>query len=137
MVTPKAKANGFVKHYASVTHHCFSPGERKTNLYVCQLRSRDRLSEGLVGPESGDFFLAELRRVLKEAAKMKGAAGPDGLPTRLLQNLEGVALDFVLDIFNESWRTGHSLKCWKDTVIRQGNPRESFNLGVQLPLRLS
>ena len=42
LVTPKAKANDFVKHY--------SPGEKKMNLYVGQLLLRDHLTDGLVGP---------------------------------------------------------------------------------------
>ena len=67
--------------------------------------------------------------MLKEA-KTKGAAVPDSLPNRLLQNLEGVALDFVLDIFNKSWRTGDSPQCWRDAVIcpilKQGKPAGEF-----------
>ena len=69
------------------------------------LRARQRLIRDLrlVVP-GGPDFIAELKRVLKKV-KIKGAAGSDGLLIWLLQNLEGVALDLILDIFNEFWRS--------------------------------
>jgi hypothetical protein len=73
-----AKADVFIKHYASVSRHKFSRAERRVDHGICVRLTEDRLNPEPLGPESDDFLMEELVSSLK-AGKAKGAEGPDGL----------------------------------------------------------
>jgi hypothetical protein len=115
-VSDTAKADVFIKHYASVSCHKFSRAERKTDSVVHTRLTEDRRNPEPLGPGSNNFSIEELVSSLK-AGKALGAKGPDGLAPRFLKNLGEVSRSFMLDTFNKSWREGVCLQSWKDTVI--------------------
>jgi hypothetical protein len=99
-VSDTAKADVFIKHYASVSHHKFSRTERKTDCVVHTRLTEDRRIPESLGPESYNFSMEELVSSLK-AGKAKEAEGPDGPAFQFLKNLE-VSRSFMLDTFNKS-----------------------------------
>jgi hypothetical protein len=115
-VSDTAKADVFIKHYASVSCHKFSRSERRVDRDMHVRLTEDRLNPEPLGPESDDFSIEELVSSLK-AGKAKGAKGPDGLDPQFLKNLGEAASCFMLDTFNKSWRKGVCPQSWKDAVI--------------------
>ena len=116
-VTDTAKADVFIKHYASVSRHQFSRAERKVDRGVRVRLTEDRRNPEPLGPESDDFSMEELVASLK-AGKAKGAEGPDGIAPQFLKNLGEVVRCFMLDTFNKSWREGVCPQSWRDAVLR-------------------
>jgi hypothetical protein len=102
-VSDTAKADVFIKHYASVSCHKFVKAERKTDRDMRVRLTEDRCNPEPLGPESDDFSMEELVSSLK-AGKAKGAEGPDRLAPQFLKNLGGVSRSFMLDTFNKSWK---------------------------------
>jgi hypothetical protein len=115
-VSDTAKADVFIKHYASVSCHKFSRAERKTDRDLRVILTEDRHNPESLGLESDDFSMEELVSSLK-AGKANGAKGPDGLAPQFLKNLGEVSRSFLLDTFNKSWREGVSPQSWRDAVI--------------------
>jgi hypothetical protein len=115
-VSDTAKADVFIKHYASVSCHKFSRAERKVDRDVRVRLTEDRLNPEPLGPESDDFSMEELVSSLK-MGKAKGAEEPDGLAPQFLKKLGEVARSFMLDTFNKSWREGVCRQSWRDAVI--------------------
>jgi hypothetical protein len=115
-VSDTAKADVFIKHYASVSRHKFSRAERKTDHVVRTRLTEDRRNPEPLGPESDDLSMEELVSSLK-GGKAKEVKGPGGLATRFLKNLGEVSRSFMLDTFNKSWRQGVSPQSWRDAVI--------------------
>jgi hypothetical protein len=76
-VSDTAKADVFIKHYASVSYHKFSRAERKVDRDVHVRLTEDRLNPEPLGPESDNFSMEELVYSLK-VGKAKGAEGPRG-----------------------------------------------------------
>jgi hypothetical protein len=87
-VSDTAKADVFIKHYASVSCHKFSRAKSKTDRVKHSRLTEDRRNPEPLGPESDDFTMEELVSSLK-AGKALGAQGPDGLAPRFLKNLGG------------------------------------------------
>jgi hypothetical protein len=85
-ISDTAKADVFIKHYASVSCHKFSRAERKTDRVVQTRLTEDKCNPEPLGPESDEFSMEELVSSLK-AGKASGAEGPDGLAPRILKNL--------------------------------------------------
>jgi hypothetical protein len=73
-ISDTAKADVFIKQYASVSHHKFSRAERKTDCVVHTRLTEDRRNPKPLGPESDNFSMEELVSSLK-ADKAKGAEG--------------------------------------------------------------
>jgi hypothetical protein len=125
-VTDTAKADVFIKHYASVSHHKFSRAERKTDHIMHSRLAENRRNLEPLSPESDKFSLEELDSSLK-ASKESGAEGQDGPAPCFLKNLREVSMSFMLDTFNKSWREGVCPHAWKDAVIfpilKPGKPK--------------
>jgi hypothetical protein len=115
-ISDTAKADVFIKHYASVRRHKFSRAERKVDRDMRVRLTKDRRNPEPLGPESEDLSMEELVSSLKEG-KAKGAEGPNGLAPQFLKNLGEVARSFMLDTFNKSWREGVCPQSWRDAVI--------------------
>jgi hypothetical protein len=75
-VSDTAKADVFIKHYASVSCHKFSRAERRVDHGVRVRLTEDRLNHEPLGPKNDDFLIKELVSSLK-AGKAKGAERPD------------------------------------------------------------
>jgi hypothetical protein len=73
-VSETAKADVFIKHYASVSCHKFSRVERKTDCVIRTRLAEDRRNPEPLGPESDEFLMEELVSSLK----MGKASGPRG-----------------------------------------------------------
>jgi hypothetical protein len=129
-ISNTAKADVFIKHYASVSRHKFSRAERKVDRNMRVRLTEDRCNPESLGPESDDLSMEELVSSLK-AGKAKGAKGPDGLAPQFLKNLEEVAKSFMLDTFNKFWREGVCPQSWRDAVIvpilKPGKPQEQLD----------
>jgi hypothetical protein len=127
-VSDTAKADVFIKDYASVSRHKFSRAERKVDCDMHVRLTEDRVNPEPLGPESDNFSMEELVSSLK-AGKAKGAEGPDRLAPQFLKNLGEVARSFMQDTFNKSWREGVCPQSWRDAVIvpilKAGKPQGS------------
>jgi hypothetical protein len=125
-VSDTAKADVFIKHYASVSSHKFSRAEKKTDHVVRTRLAENRCNPEPLSPESDKFSMEELVCFLK-AGKALRAERPDGLASRFLKNLGEVSRSFMLDTFNKSWRKGICPQAWKDAVIvlilKPGKPK--------------
>ncbi|GFS12505.1 LINE-1 retrotransposable element ORF2 protein [Elysia marginata] len=58
----------------------------------------------------------ELRKNIK-GLKKKKSPGPDGILTDMIKHLGPHALSTLLDLFNNSWRTGCNSEVWKEANI--------------------
>ena len=107
------KADAFAKHYAEVSRLEFSKEERSRNRLV-----RKRMGSIIDKKEEccNDFSLAEMETALK-FMKTKGAPGSDDIPPSFLKNLGPKASQKLLDILNESFRTGAVPRIWRHAVI--------------------
>jgi hypothetical protein len=122
-ISDTAKADVFIKHYASFSRHKFSRAERKTDHVVHTRLAEDRRNPEPLGSESDEFSMEELVSSLK-ADKASGAEGLDGLAPHFLKNLGEVSRSFMLDTFNKSGREEVYPQAWKDAVIvlKPGKP---------------
>jgi hypothetical protein len=75
-ISDTAKADVFIKQYASVSRHKFSRAERMVDRDVRVRLTEDRLNPEPLGPESDNFSMEELVSSLK-AGKTKKAERPD------------------------------------------------------------
>ena len=107
------KADAFAKHYAEVSRLEFSKEERSRNRLV-----RKRMGRIIDKKEEccNDFSLAEMETALK-FMKTKGAPGSNDIPPSFLKNLGPKASQKLLDILNESFRTGVVPRIWRHAVI--------------------
>ena len=77
-----------------------------------------------------DFKPAELSLAIS-SMKAKGAPGKDRIAPRFISALGPNALDFLLEIFNDSWRTCVSPAHWRNAIIvpllKRGKPASQIN----------
>ena len=110
--TNAKKADIFARHYASVSRLTFNKEDRKKH------RELKKLVRNLPNnlEECEEFSLGELEVAIK-AMKAKGAAGGDQIPPTFLKNLGSKGLQFLLEMFNESFKTAVIPQAWKSGVI--------------------
>ena len=110
--TNAKKADIFAKHYASVSRLTFTKEEREKHRELKELiRNQPHDPE-----ECEDFSMGELEAAIK-AMKAKGAAGGDQVPPTFLKNLGAKGKQFLLDLFNESFKTATIPQAWKSGII--------------------
>lgn len=63
------------------------------------------------------FTISELHDVL-DSCKLKTSAGPDSIPYQLITMLSESGLHFLLEIINQSWRTGEIPEVWKSSYVK-------------------
>jgi hypothetical protein len=137
-VSDTAKADVFIKHFASARRHKFSRAVRKTDRVVRTRLTENRRNPEPLGPESDNFLMEELVSSLK-AGEVSGAEGPDGLAPCFLKNLGEVSRSFMLDTFNKSWREGVCPQSWRDvvvvTILKAGKPQGQLDSYRPIALR--
>jgi hypothetical protein len=92
-VSDTAKADVFIKHYASVSRHKFSRAERKTDRDMHIRLTEDRRNPEPLGPKSDNFSMEELVSSLKEL----GGGVQELYAGYLQQVLEGRGLPTILE----------------------------------------
>jgi ribonuclease HI len=110
--SPVGKAALFAQHYAAVSRLSFSKEERVINRN-CKEALR------AVGPDTEaacDLTAAELDAAIDQM-RAASAAGPDDIPATFLKALGPLARYHLLQIFNESWRSGFVPQCWRNATI--------------------
>ena len=112
-VSPKQKANAFVKLYRSV----ISLKVEKPDRGFKKLLNGLLRSEPVHSEECGEFTLSELNAVLKSLNPSK-ALGPDMIHPRLLHHLGPVAVNTLLRICNLSWSTMEIPQAWRVADVR-------------------
>jgi len=132
-VTPRAKAEAFVKEYAKVSTLRIGGEQRWAKKEVTK---RKRIS-GPEGEESCDFTWEEVRGALDEMDGGK-AAEPDGIHPRLLKMLPKRGIEAYWKLFKESWRSGRVPMEWRKAIIvpllKQG--KEAAQVGSYRPVSL-
>ena len=118
--TGKAKANAFMRRYAAISRLDIPKPERRKNTV------RRMINAPTVPPECCmDLNMVELIEAIK-SMKTKGAPGKDLIAPRFLKALGPTALEFLLKIFNDSWRSGTSPAQWRNALIipllKRGKP---------------
>ena len=112
ITTSAGKANAFMSHYASVSRLSFTKEERVRNR-ECKGMLR---SSSVDGEQCREFSMRELESAINKM-KAKGAAGPDDIPPTFLKALGPVAKEHLLEIFNESFRSGFCAQVWRNAII--------------------
>ena len=137
ITTNPKKADAFASHYAEVSRLTFNKSERIRNMNV-----RKRMSK-LRDPDQQEeccknFSMEEMEAALKKT-KTKGAPGSDDIPPSFLKNLGPKASKHLLDILNESFRSGKVPRVWRHAVIipliKAGKP--SSQLSSYRPISLT
>ena len=112
-VSPKQKANAFVKLYRSVSSlKVEKPDRGLEKLLNGLLRSEPVHSE-----ECREFTLSELNAALKSLNPSK-APGPDMIHPKLLHQLGPIAVNTLLRICNLSWSTMKIPQTWRVADVR-------------------
>ena len=124
-VTSKAKANAFMKRYASISRIDIKKQDR------CKKAIRRRLKMPTVEIQGvQEFNLAELNQAIRNM-KLKGALGRDLISHRFIKALGPNALAFLLEIYNESWSKGICPATWREAVIvpllKKGKPANNID----------
>jgi ribonuclease HI len=124
-----AKAEVFAKFYAGVNRLNLNKHDRARERQVKQMLSR--LAHDNT-EESEDFHMSELQTAIGQM-RSKSAAGADKIAPRFLKALGPVALDFLLNCINHSWRSSQCPQNWRNATIiplhKKGKPAsklESF-----------
>ena len=112
-IQQKNTADAFAKHYAEVSRLEFNKEERNRNR---ALKKRMLYSTGPDDESCRDFSLDEMETALK-FMKTKGAPGKDDIPPSFLKNLGPKANQKLLDLLNESFRTGKVPRIWRHAII--------------------
>jgi ribonuclease HI len=110
--TNSKKADLFAKHYASVSRLTFNKDDRAKHREL--KKEINNLPNNL--EECEDLTLSELEAAIK-ATNSKGAAGGDQIPPTFLKNLGTKSMQFLLDMFNESFKTAVIPQAWRSGVI--------------------
>jgi hypothetical protein len=111
MVTPRAKAEAFVKEYAGVSRFEIPRSHRGMKMRVC-----DRKRSGVEDEQSGELSLGEVVEGLRAMDERK-AAGPDDIHPRLLKRLPEVAIKRYWKIFNKSLEKAEVPQSWRRARI--------------------
>ncbi|KAH7706695.1 pol-like protein [Aphelenchoides avenae] len=109
--TPKAKANAFIKEYASVGRLHHTKDDRRFHNTVV-----DRLKGQCRRDHCRDFGRQELEAALKELM-LKKSPGEDGVSNDMLVNLPERGREALLQMGNASWRTKRCPGRWTSAVI--------------------
>ena len=108
------KAEIFLQHYARVSRHKFSKGERDQNRQLKKM-----LRQRKAGPKTSpcrNFSPNELDQAI-HAMRRKGAAGPDDIPPAFLKELGDNGRTELLRIFNQSFNSGKCPGMWLVATI--------------------
>lgn len=65
---------------------------------------------------SSPFTMAELIAAI-ETSRQRTTPGPDGIPYAVFKNMEGAAIDALLEAINTVWETGIVPPDWKHSVV--------------------
>ena len=119
--SPVAKADAFMRQYATVSRLKLDRAERMRKKLVQRRLAADSVDPGSCQP----FTRVELLTALGEM-KERAAAGPDEIPPRFLKELGRAATDLLLVIFNRSWDEGFCPQSWRDAeiipLLKKGKP---------------
>lgn len=102
------------KDFATYAARTFFPKYDQTSPIQCpDIDESDSSSQANI---SSLFNMAELIAAI-ETAKKRTTPGHDGVPTEVFQNLEGPALDTLLEAINQVWETGDIPSDWKHSIV--------------------
>ena len=123
--TNRGKADAFLRRYAEIS---------SLNIpKACSIKNsvRRSLNTPTVEDESSTSFTkAELTNAIT-SMKAKGAPGKDMVHPRFLKALGPTTLNYLLDMFNESWHVGYCPSSWREAVmvsiLKKGKPASSID----------
>lgn len=101
-------------HVSSNANHSCEFLARKTN-FVLDVESNVDIAAANSHPINLPFTLDELKTAL--LSKRDSAAGEDEVKYSMLKNLPTEASILLLDLFNESWNSGHVPTQWKTSSV--------------------
>ena len=112
LLTGKKAANHFINQYAE-TSHLQVPLERRAEVRAAQpIHQGAQVEPSMNTP----FNLQELKDGLS-ALKQRKAPGPDKITNEMLLHLGPKSKKKLLQLFNESWRTGTVPQAWKEAIM--------------------
>lgn len=111
LIHGKEAARRFVEKYES-TSHIDIPRSEETETKKAMKECQNGGTEEMNIP----FTMQELETALR-SIKEKRAPGIDGVTGEMLKNLGPMGKRKLLQLFNESWRTGVVPQCWRDAEM--------------------
>ena len=112
-VTDRQKARAFMSHYKKRSNITLKKEDRWAKKAV-----NEHLRKPTCDTEhEREFTLKELKSALSSVDRRK-AAGPDKIHPRMLKKLGPSALAYLLDLFNNVWKTSQVPQMWRTADIR-------------------
>ena len=134
MVTPRAKAQAFVKEYAEVSRYKIPKSHRGMKRKVSEIKRGE-------GPEDEQSSVLSLEEVMEGLRVMdeRKAAGPDDIHPRLLKRLPEVAIRRYWRLFNKSFERAEVPQNWRRAriipILKAG--KDAANIGSYRPVSLT
>lgn len=114
LLTGRSAANAFAHNFAKVSD-TEVPNQRKKEIKQ-EERERTTPEHNIPEAMTTEITSEELRKAIQQLKKKK-SPGPDGITNEMIQHLGNTALQKLLDIFNQSWKTGQVPQCWKEATM--------------------
>ena len=108
----KKKASLFLSHYAAVSNLKFTKEERDLN----RTFKKTIAGPSVDGLSCQRITMRELKRAIAKM-KSKGAPGVDDIPPQFLKAMGEQALDWLLEIFNNSFYSAVCPQVWRTATI--------------------
>ena len=113
--TGKQVADLFIEEYEEISNLAV-PEEREQEVTeeLLELQNQDQNNNDL--EMNSPFIMEELKTALSSLS-LKKAPGPDQVTNEMLINLGPQGKKKLLQLFNDSWRTGIVPEVWKEATI--------------------
>ena len=113
--TGKQAADLFIEEYEEISNLAV-PEEREQEITeeLLELQNQDQNNNDL--EMNSPFIMEELKTALSSLS-LKKAPGPDQVTNEMLINLGPQGKKKLLQLFNDSWRTGIVPEVWKEATI--------------------
>ena len=108
----KKAADCFINQYAE-TSNLSVPAERQKEVKEAQSKIKDSTVEPLMNIP---FKMEELENGLS-ALQLKKSPGPDKISNEMLLHLGPKSKKKLLQLFNDSWKTGNVPQIWRDAIM--------------------
>ena len=128
--TGKQAADLFIEEYEEISNLAV-PAEREQEITEELLEHQNQDQNNFDYEMNSPFIMEELKTALSSLS-LKKAPGPDQVSNEMLINMGPQGKKKLLQLFNDSWRTGIVPEVWKEATIlpihKKGKDKKSYKL---------